>query len=611
MSRVPAELVEEVRARTDIVEVVSEHVKLRKAGRSFTGLCPFHAEKGASFVVDPQKQLYHCFGCGAGGNVFGFLMALEGLTFPEVLRALATRAGVTLPERRETADRLQPLYDAVREAVRAYRREFLHPERGRLAREYFSKRGFTEKVLESFAVGWAPKRWDFLPGAVRAAGIREGALEQAGLLVPRDSGKGRYDRFRGRVTFPVFTISGAAVGLGGRSLPIDGKEDEPKYLNTPETPIYSKGSLLYGLHRARAAIHREKTAIVVEGYTDVLRLHQEGFDNAVASSGTALTLQQARILVRYSPAVTVLMDADKPGVEAARRAVGELLAAGADVRVVLLPQGHDPDSYLRSEGAESLAQRLEQSQSLLEFEVSLAGAPGDMRADQRLGLARRIAAHLARIPDPLKLDVLARDAAKAVGVGLDALAGEVRRLQRQSGARSEQAAPPTAARGAGKVQAGRPGELDRELVRAVLMSGGARSQLTDELKKGDVADPALALVLSEVLEFAKERPRVPVSEFLARLPEPGIQGLVVALHEDPAPLLEPEQLLAKLLARRAKGCVRELKSRLPTVSPEERPRLLRLIQLNTRLAHALPEDREQLVREIEQLEKPKKARPKK
>jgi DNA primase len=341
----------------------------------------------------------------------------------------------------------------------------------------------------------------------------------------------------------------------------------------------------------------------VEGYTDVLRLHQEGFGNAVASSGTALTLRQARTLVRYCSTVTVLMDGDEPGVQAARRAVGELLAAGADVRVVLLPEGHDPDSYLQAEGAKTLAERLEQSQDFLEFELSLAGSPREMRAEQRLTLARSVAAHLARIPDALKLDVLTREAARVIGVGREALVSEVERLQKEAGT----AAPPSAASagrgGGGDVQAGRPGELERELVRAMLMSAEARSQLGPELKRSDIADPALSLVFSEVLAFSRESPQIPVSEFLTRLPEPGIQSLVVALHQDSAPLEETAQLLSKLRARRARSDIRRLKARLATTSSEDRPRLLKLIQLSTRLISAPADDREQLLAEIEQLKK--------
>jgi len=589
MTKVPSEIVEEVRARTDIVEIVSEHLKLRKAGRSFTGLCPFHAEKSPSFSVDPQKQLYHCFGCGAGGNVFGFLMALEGLTFPEALRALAKRAGVALPARRERADRLQPLYEAVREAVRVYRREFLDPARGRLARDYFTGRGFEEEVLESFAVGWAPKQWEFLVGALRTTGVKESALEQAGLLVARESGKGRYDRFRGRVVFPVFTVSGVPVGLGGRSLPVGGEEDQPKYLNTPETAVYSKGSLLYGLHRARETMRQSGTGIVVEGYTDVLRMHQAGFGNAVASSGTALTLQQARILVRYSPTVTVLMDGDEPGVQAARRAVSELLAAGADARVVLLPGGHDPDSYLRAEGAESLGRLLEDSQDLVTFEVSLAGSPRELRAEQRLALARRVAAHLARIPDALKRDVLTREAARAIRVGSEALAGEVGHRRREGGLSDRSSDAPARSDAGGGTPGSRAGELEREVVRAMLVSPEARSLLLPELRPDDMSDAPLGLILSEIVALSENRSDIRIAEFLARLPEPSIQGLVVGLHEDPAPVEEPEKLLSRLRCRRAEGTYRELRRRLRELeasgaSEQEKAKLLREIVRQKRLA---------------------------
>jgi DNA primase len=609
MARVPPELVEEVRVRTDIVEIVSEHVTLRKAGRSFTGLCPFHTEKTPSFAVDPQKQLYHCFGCGAGGNVFGFLMALEGLSFPEALRSLAKRAGVALPERREAVDRLQPLYDALRKAVELYRKELLHPARGEPARAYLAGRGLTEEVLEAFAVGWAPPQWEFLIRSLRPAGIGESVLEQAGLAVGRQSGKGRYDRFRQRVMFPVFTVSGVPVGFGGRFLPTGEEgsaadEGQPKYVNTPETPIYSKGLLLYGLHRARDAIRREQSAIVVEGYTDVLRLHQEGFANTVASSGTALTVQQARALVRYSPTVTVIMDGDDPGIQAARRAMGELLSAGADARVVLLPAEHDPDSYLREKGAESLAGLIEAARDPIAFETSLAGAVRDLDARSRLALARRVATHLVRIDDALKRDVMVREAARAVNVGPDALASEVRRLEREGG--RVEGAPATTDQH-GTLTAGarsKPGELDRELVRAMLMKAEARALLSGEIRTGEIADATLGLIASELAQLASVKSESAVAEVLQRLPEPVIQSLIVALHEDPAPVEKAEQLLSKLLARRARSEIRKLKAALPSASGDERRRLLELVQIHTRLISASRDERQCLLEQLKGVRKP-------
>jgi DNA primase len=538
--------------------------------------------------------------------VFGFLMALEGLSFPEALRTLARRAGVALPERREVADRLQPLYDAVRKAVELYRRELGHPARGEVARSYLAARGLSDETLEAFAVGWAPNQWEFLIRNLRPAGINEAMVEQAGLAVGRQSGKGRYDRFRGRVMFPVFTVSGVPVGFGGRVLPARteeaaGEAAQPKYVNTPETPIYNKGMLLYGLHRARDAIHREQSAIVVEGYTDVLRLHQEGFANTVASSGTALTVQQARALVRYCPTVTVIMDGDDPGIQAARRAVGELLAAGADPRVVLLPGEHDPDSYLREKGAESLAGLIEAARDPITFETSLAGAVQDLDAQSRLALARRVAAHLARIDDALKRDVMVREAARAVGVGSDALASEVGRLDREEGRRGGSPPPSEPGRMA-TGEGGRSGELDRELVRAMLMSAEARLLLSEEIRTAGIVDPTLNLVASELAQLSDLSPEAVVTEVLRRLPETTIQSFVVGLHEDPAPVHDPEQLLSALVARRARAELKRLKTTLRSAAAEDRCRLLELVQLNTQLISAPRDERAHLLERIAHLQ---------
>lgn len=367
------ELIDQIRDANDIVDLISEYVPLKRRGKNFLGLCPFHSEKDPSFTVTPEKQIFYCFGCGEGGNVISFLMKHEKLTFPEAVKLLAKRANIPLPKESFDGKRekqLDKLYYANQVANEYFLKNLYREVPGRKARQYLKKRKFDPETQKLFSLGFAPLDWEGLSRYAQAKGIEPEVLNQAGLAVPRAESSGFYDRFRNRITFPIFNLSGKIVGFGGRVL--DDK-DEPKYLNSPETPIYQKGKILYGLNLSKDEIRQKESAILVEGYVDLISLYQAGIKNVVASSGTAFTQTQARLLSRYAEKVYLFFDADTAGQSATFRSVDLLFSEGIEVFVVSLKQGEDPDSFLRKFGVEAVREKIQKARPLIDFKYESLG----------------------------------------------------------------------------------------------------------------------------------------------------------------------------------------------------------------------------------------------
>ena len=361
----PESFVEEVRRVADIVRVISEHIALKKMGTSWKGLCPFHQEKSPSFNVRQEPAVFHCFGCGEGGDVFKFLMLRERTSFPETVETLARRFGVPVPEGRvepgpdrKEREELLALMEA---AAQHFTRSFWTAP-GTKAREYLLDRGFQKETLEKIRAGAARDAWDDLLGALRGK-FAPALLLKAGLVLERQGKEGHYDRFRNRAVFPILNESGKVVAFGARSL--DGSE--PKYLNSPETPFYSKSRVLYGMSWARDSVVREKRAVLMEGYLDVARALEAGVTESVATCGTALTGSHARLLKRFAETVVLNFDQDEAGQKAARKSLEVLLEEGVRVRIVELPEGHDPDTFLKAEGADAYRKRLDEAPEAVEW----------------------------------------------------------------------------------------------------------------------------------------------------------------------------------------------------------------------------------------------------
>lgn len=396
--RIPKAFIDDLLLRIDIVEVIDARVPLKKAGKDYKACCPFHDEKTPSFTVSASKQFYHCFGCGAHGTAIGFLMEHERMSFPEAVAELAAQAGLKVPEEAiagaPKAETGAQLLTVLNEAARFYRNQLREHS---AAIDYLKRRGLTGEIAADFGLGYAPDGWDHLVRALGGTAAQQEVLVQAGLAARRDGG-GVYDRFRGRVMFPIHDYRGRIVGFGGRII----DKGEPKYLNSPETPLFQKGRELYGLYRARDAIRREELVLIVEGYMDVVALAQSGVDYAVATLGTATTRDHLERVFRFAPHVVFCFDGDRAGREAARRAMDAALAVlheGRQASFLFLPEGEDPDTLVRKEGGDAFRARLERATPLPDFFYQSLAAEVDLgRLDGRARLVELARPQLSKLP---------------------------------------------------------------------------------------------------------------------------------------------------------------------------------------------------------------------
>ncbi len=366
---IPEEIINDLRHRVDIVEIIREYLPLRKQGNNFIGLCPFHQEKTPSFVVSPQKQIYHCFGCGKGGNVFSFLMDKNNFTYPEAVLFLAKRCGITIPvndispEKARQEKKKQRYYE-INEFVAQYYHRLLFERAGTEALLYLKKRGLSQEGCEKFMLGYAPQAWDQLTRLLLDKKVSPEELLTLGLASKAQNGN-LIDRFRNRLMFPIYDERGRVVGFGGRVL----DDSLPKYLNSPDTPLFSKGRFLYGLNLAKGHIRSQDQVIIMEGYMDVITAHLHGIGNAVATLGTALTSEQARMMMRYTYNTATCFDADNAGQEATLRGLEILQQLGCRISVVTIPDGKDPDEFIKKQGSEAFLKRVQEALPLLEYKL--------------------------------------------------------------------------------------------------------------------------------------------------------------------------------------------------------------------------------------------------
>ncbi len=422
-----------IRAATDIVELVSEHVQLTRKGRNFWGLCPFHEEKTPSFSVNPDRQFYHCFGCGVGGDVFKFIQEIDRVTFVEAVQFLAERTGIALPERsgpsRQETEAADELYRANDLAQKYFHHLLLNDDVGTNARTYLHTRRLTDETIARFGLGYAPPQWDALLKVAGRRGLNAQTLERAGLALPRSTGSGHYDRFRDRIAFPIANLSNRTIAFGARALQPD---QEPKYLNSSETPIYHKGRVLYGLADTRDAIRRQDAALVVEGYMDLISLAQAGIQHVVATSGTALTEDHCRLLARYARQVMLLFDGDAAGSSAAMRACEALLGTRLDARVVSLPAEHDPDSFVQEHGPDALLKRAENAQSVLDFYLEQLAQQHDFSSiEGKAHTVERLKPLLVKPRDAVRRNLLLREVAERLSIDEQSLRHDLQASMRR------------------------------------------------------------------------------------------------------------------------------------------------------------------------------------
>lgn len=430
MSRIPESTIHEIRNQADIIGVVSRHVELKQAGRNWKGLCPFHNEKSASFNVNPDRQIFHCFGCQEGGDVIAFMMKHEGLTFPEAARSLAGELGIEIPEDRDSpnAGLTTRIYEANQETQSLYRESLRTPE-GKAARAYLVSRGFDGPTADEFGIGFAPDRWDGVANHLRKNKIAGDVGVQAGLLGERKSGQGFYDRLRGRLTFPIEDVRGRVIGFGGRALAAD---QEPKYLNTPETPVFHKRQAFYGYPAALEPIRRAGRVILCEGYFDRIAFARAEMGEALATCGTALTPDHGAQLRRRAREIVLVFDGDSAGQAATEKALIVLLPHGLRVRAAQIPGGADPDDYLNEHGAEALRDLVNNAPDALELAIRNAMRQGVSSPDQKADVVAHVGPLVACVADAVSRDEYTRRLAMAIDASTSAVATVVRDAARSS-----------------------------------------------------------------------------------------------------------------------------------------------------------------------------------
>jgi DNA primase len=489
------DVIRRVRDSIDIHDLISGHVTLRKAGKNYLGLCPFHAEKTPSFNVSPDKQIFHCFGCGVGGDVFKFLELQEGLSFPEAVRKLADRAGIPLPESRprgetrKTEDERRALLGAVADADAYFRRELEGPA-GSAARGYLAKRGVSEAVVREFGLGYARSEWDGLLRHLRQIGHSPPLLEKAGLVVRRSEGEGYYDRFRGRIIFPIRDGNGSTIAFGGRVM----DDSLPKYLNSPETPLYSKSNVLFCLDKAKDAARKNDHFIIVEGYLDAISCHQHGVRNAVATLGTALTDGHLRLLRRFTKKLKLIFDPDPAGVKAALRSFDLLAGSGMSVKVVSLPDGDDPDTFLARKGHDAFAACLKEAMPLMDFVLAQVLKDGQgATIAEKAERAGELLGFIGRLPSGIEREHYLKKTADALDVSEAVLRQElVQQRSPETGPRERAAAgtPPA-------LRARRP-RAEEMLVHLMLRSDAIARSLAVRLAPQDFTDPLLRRAVERI-----------------------------------------------------------------------------------------------------------------
>ncbi len=432
---IPGYLIDQIRQSNNIVEIISGYLPLRKTGSNFKALCPFHQEKTPSFIVSPQKEIFHCFGCGEGGNVFNFLMKHEKISFMEAVERLAERAGITLPQDRassEQASRIsqerKSLFEINYNAADFFHRCLKSSPSAQKAREYLKKRGLKEETINKFRMGYAPGRGGLLAAAVKKGYSRE-LLKKAGLVTFSEKVNDYRDLFFERIIFPISDVQSRIIAFGGRTL----GERQPKYLNSPETTVFYKGKTLYALNLARESIQKKNQIVVLEGYTDVLSCHQFGVENSVATLGTALTGDHVSIISRYAEEVVIVYDADTAGVKAALRGLDLLIGSGLKVKVVALPQGTDPDDFLRSQGAARFQREISRALSLVDYRIKLVSQDTDMNSSEgRVAVVEEVLPTIARIKNLVEQKEEVKKLSRLISVDEETLLLELGRINKKT-----------------------------------------------------------------------------------------------------------------------------------------------------------------------------------
>jgi len=526
VDRIPEKTISEIRAVSDIVSVISEVVLLKRTGKNFVGLCPFHSEKTPSFTVNSDKQIFYCFGCGAGGSVFTFLMKHEGLSFPEAVRTLGRRYGIAVadhdlsPEERRHIREREGIFDVNEQAAAFYRRMLLENSEGRSALDYLRKRGMDMETIDRFSLGYAPEGWDALTGLFVDRCIPDTLLEKSGLVISRRNGPGHYDRFRNRIVFPIRGPASRIIGFGARVM----DDSLPKYLNSPETIIFNKRRSLYGLEVARSGCREKGTVYVVEGYFDVLALSQAGIPNVVATLGTALTPEHVRILKGYVQEIILVYDSDQAGIRAALKSVEIFRRENMDARILVLPEGHDPDSFIRKFGRNAFEATAQSSWNMMDFLMEETVRKHGLSVEGKIRIIEEMRPPLSAVSDPMARSLYIRNLAERVGVDEAVVAGRIGRPSPDRDSRRESGPMAPGAAEAKDLQdsigfVGRHAKIERKIVTMMLQFPDFLAEIDRRCILDDFEDERLKSIGRHLLTHYKSGGEYHISDFIEKLDE--------------------------------------------------------------------------------------------
>ncbi|MEC9080300.1 MAG: DNA primase [Verrucomicrobiota bacterium] len=547
MSVIPQATIEQVRHASDIVDVISSYLPLKRAGTNFLGLCPFHKEKTPSFSVSPSKQIFHCFGCGKGGDVFTFLREFENLSFIESVQRLGERARIPVefemtPGQREESS-LKELLRNLHEQVAQHWETILNNDaRARVAREYLVKRGISDEAVKRFRIGYAPDAWNDTVNWAKSRKHDNSLLEKGGLAIAGN--KGHYDRFRGRLIFPIGDEQGRVIGFSGRVLSTEQKGG--KYINSPETPIFSKRRVIYSIDKSKRSILDAKSVIVCEGQLDTIACHLAGIENAVSPQGTALTGDQARILKRYAEEVVLCFDSDTAGQQAALRSLDDLLASDLAIRVAVIPKPHDPDSFIRENGAESFKQLIDEAPGFFDFLLSHLCHTHDTNSDRgRIKIVHEMRDAVQKTDNPVLIDTHAQKVSRRLGVDTNAVRIEFKKGKRSFQPQEPEYEEPPLSQGTTT----RPTPIEFWLLKLALNEHDSIEWLETHLDLDWIAHPAVREILQQQFALNAENSGAGMPDLLAKLEADAFQHLATEAVADGRTIPNPTQQLHDIVLR--------------------------------------------------------------
>jgi DNA primase len=540
---------EQVRAANDIVEVIGAYLPLKRAGGGFVALCPFHKEKTPSFNVNPGIQIFHCFGCQKGGNVFTFIQEYESVSFPEAVRRLAERAKIPLAyeqggEQQASGDLKQSLLQIHEQITQRWQNALTNEAGGQIARDYLTKRGVSAEAIKLFRLGYAPDLWDDTVNWAKSKGHDLALVEKAGLILRKPETQHYYDRFRGRLMFPICDEQGRVIGFSGRVL--SGDEKTAKYVNSPETPIFIKSRVFFGLDKSKRALLDAGFAVVCEGQLDLIACFMGGVQNVVAPQGTAFTAEHARILKRYVEEVVLCFDSDEAGQNAAVRALDSLLAAGVAVRVAVVPAPHDPDSLIKSQGSPAFKQLIQRAEGFFDYYLSRLCTLNDMTTDKgRLAVLRSMAEAVHKTTNAVLIDKYAQKTALRLGVAPESVRGEFKKLAHTKPVREAEPLADTSSSEAPT----RPSPHEYWLLKLLLLHEELLGWATTHLDLAWVQSPEIRQIVSQRLAANAQRTWQGLPGFLAECESPQLRSLITEAAVTDRPLPNPDQQLADVVLK--------------------------------------------------------------